>query len=368
MRLIPIARVLPGMRLGKSLLADDGKVLLGYHVELTQALIHKLRVMGFQQLYVEDARTNDIVVQDLLRDETLHAVKTALVRIFASLCSPGAFKNFSELQMFSKSASQCISLVMDDLRASHSHNDTIMLNRVVRLSTNLPEVFYQNAINVCVYAVKLGMISGLSYDELHTLGLGAMFHDIGITQIPHRLLLKSGSLSSPEFSEVQKHTEYGYKILKDTPGIPLLAAHCALQHHERIDGSGYPAGLKGDGIHPFAKWVAMLDGYDAMTNPRPYRPAHRPDQALEVLFAGAGTLYDIDKVELFRNKVAIYPVGLSVKLSTGEHGIVARIHSTYKHRPVVRILRNAQGEELTTPYEVDLSQNLHTMIHHIGEE
>ncbi|NOU93527.1 hypothetical protein GC093_09885 [Paenibacillus sp. LMG 31456] len=182
------------------------------------------------------------------------------------------------------------------------------------------------------------------------------------------LLLKESALTTVEFQEIKRHTEYGFKLLKDTPGIPLLSAHCALQHHEKINGTGYPLGLSGTGVHPFAQWVGLLDAYDAMTNPRPYRAPLPPGQAIEVLFTGAGTLYDKSKVEFFRNKVAIYPVGLSVRLSTGRLGIVSKINPMFKQRPVVRILTNEHGEDLRHPEEIDLSKHLHIMIFRIGED
>ncbi|WP_248929737.1 HD-GYP domain-containing protein [Paenibacillus hamazuiensis] len=367
MRLLPTSMVKPGMRLGKAITAEDGKVLLGYNVTLTGNLIDKLKKMGYFQLYIEDARTSDIIIEDALRDDTRVALRNSLLRLFSQLSSPGAANNFNELKAFSKAAGQCMSLVMDDLDAKRTTlNDTIMVTRALRTSTSQIEHFFQNALNVCVYAVKLGIILGLTRDEQYTLGLGALFHDIGNTQIPLPLLQKNTALTSAEFQKIQKHTEYGFTILKNSPGIPLVAAHCALLHHEKTDGSGYPFGLPGNKVHPFAKWVGLLDAYDAMTNPRPYRAAIPPDQALEILFAGAGTLYDKDKVELFRDKVAIYPLGQDVALSTGQSGIVSKINSSVKHRPTVRVLRNENGEELGIPYEIDLSQHLHIMIQRVG--
>lgn len=120
---------------------------------------------------------------------------------------------------------------------------------------------------------------------------------------------------------MQAHTEIGFQILKEEPNIPLLAAHCALQHHERIDGSGYPRGLTGPQIHEYAKWLGVADSYDAMTSNRVYKKAMLPHQAVEALYVGSGTLYEQKHLELFRDRVAIYPLGLTVKLSTGRAGL-----------------------------------------------
>jgi HD-GYP domain-containing protein (c-di-GMP phosphodiesterase class II) len=357
-----------GMRLGKPIFSEEGQTLLGYQVELTQGLINKLRQMGYQQLYIEDRRTDDIYIEDTLREETRTTVRNQLMRTFQMLQNSRAL-TIGDRTMLSKTAAHCFSQVNEDLQMHvRPADDTIMLMLMNRSNFSIIEHFFQNALNVCVYATRIGMIEGYSREDLEALSIGAMFHDIGNTQVPQNLLLKASALTSLEYTEVQKHTEYGFQLLKETPGVPLLSAHCALQHHEKIDGTGYPYRLSGTGVHPFAQWVGLLDAYDAMTNPRPYRASLPPDHALEILFTGAGTLYDKSKVEFFRNKVAIYPVGLSVRLSTGHLGIVSRINPTLKQRPVIRVLTNERGEDLRHPEEIDLSRHLHIMIFRIGED
>jgi HD-GYP domain-containing protein (c-di-GMP phosphodiesterase class II) len=368
MRLLPLPLVQPGMRLGKAILSEEGQTLLGYQVELTQSTIHKLGQLGYHQLYIEDPRTDDILIQDPLREETRSLVRGHLLRVFQSLMKSGGMLSASEKMLFAKSASQSVHMILDDVQASsRPTDDTIMLMDLNRRLHSPVEHFLQNAMNVCVYASRLAITEGFTRDDQYTIALGAMFHDIGNTQISPKLLQKTSALSQQEYIEVQKHTQFGFDILRDIPGIPLLAAHCALQHHEKRDGRGYPFGLAGNRIHPFAEWVGLLDHYDAMVNPRPYRSAIPPDYALEILFAGTGTLYDKSKVEAFRNKVAIFPLGLSVRLSTGETGIVSRI-TNYKQRPVVRVLTQPNGEELKQPYEIDLSRHLHIMIFRVGED
>ncbi|MNC39014.1 Cyclic di-GMP phosphodiesterase response regulator RpfG [compost metagenome] len=166
---------------------------------------------------------------------------------------------------------------------------------------------------------------------------------------------------------MKQHAVLGFQMLKDEPNIPLLAAHCALQHHERLDGSGYPRSLKGYEILEYAKWIGLVDAYDAMTTHRVYRNAMLPHQVMEILYTEAGIKFDLDKVELFRDKVAIYPLGISVMLNTGESGVVVDLNAAYPHRPVIRILKNEGGEELPAPYEVDLSKKLSLMIQSVNE-
>lgn len=113
----------------------------------------------------------------------------------------------------------------------------------------------------------------------------------------------------------------------------MLAAHCAYQHHERLDGSGYPRGLKKDKIHKYARLLAVADVFEALTSHRVHRRAMLPHLAIEILYSQSGTHFDQDYVKSFRNTVAIYPIGVSVKLNTGETAIVAGYKANMLTRP-----------------------------------
>lgn len=354
MRLIPISKCEPGMKLGKNIYSEDGRVLLGEGVELTAALIRRLGEHGVPLIYVLDKRTDDVVVPDLITEETRMLAMQQIRHTFRTLMDQSNRRK--AVGSLDKAMRGVLSMIVDDLS---SHKDAMLM--LMNLSVS-DHYLFQHSMNVCIYATMLGMYCGYGRNELMTLGLGALLHDIGKTQIPAAILGKKGKLTSEEFEVMKRHTEIGFQMLKDEANIPLLTAHCALQHHERLDGSGYPRGLKGDEIHEYAQWIGLVDSYDAMTTHRLYRPAMLPHQAMEVLFAGAGTLYDMDKIAAFRDKVAIYPLGISVTLHTGEKGVVVDINTSSPHRPVVRILVDADGEEVAEPYEVDLSKHLSVMI------
>ena len=149
--------------------------------------------------------------------------------------------------------------------------------------------------------------------------------------------------------------------MRQLHNVSLLVAHCAFQHHERLDGSGYPRGLKGDEIHPYAKIIAVADVFDALTSNRVYRDAMLPHEALEILYAGSGTLFDANVIQAFRRSVAIYPNGMVVVLSDGRRGIVEKQNKGLTHRPFLRIIAE-KGEELAQPYSLDLSVNLDVVI------
>jgi len=132
---------------------------------------------------------------------------------------------------------------------------------------------------------------GLSEREREILRLAALLHDVGKAVVPQEILLKPGPLTEVERDLVRTHTEVGYRILRTARFVSPIP-EVALQHHERLDGSGYPQGLRGDEICPAARIVAVADVVEAMTNHRAYRPAMPLERALEEIRAGAGRLYD----------------------------------------------------------------------------
>ncbi len=119
---------------------------------------------------------------------------------------------------------------------------------------------------------------GYSYEDLRLIGIGAMLHDVGKLLIPTEILLKPERLTNEEYEEMKQHARYGFDLLRNLHSVSLLVAHCAFQHHERIDGSGYPRGLVDFEIHPFAKIIGVADVFDAVTSNRVYREKILPSQ------------------------------------------------------------------------------------------
>ncbi|MFC4306085.1 HD-GYP domain-containing protein [Cohnella boryungensis] len=357
MRMMPISLCRPGMRLAKRIYSDDGIVLLAEGVELTATLIRRLGECGISFLYLQDHRTDDILLPELLSDETQLRTLQTIRSTFRDLINNTPNRNKSgSYPYIGRKMREVMNLIMEDL--GRSKDAMIMLMNLHMVDHYL----YMHSMNVCVYTTLLGMARGYAHEELVTLGLGALLHDVGKTQISMQVLQKPGALSDYEFDEMKRHTDRGFYLLKDEPNIPILAAHCAFQHHERLNGTGYPRGIKGDEIHEYAKWIGIVDSYDAMTSRRVYREAMLPHQAVEMLYSGSGTLYETSMLQLFRDKVAIYPIGMTVKLSTGQSAVVCDINSTCAHRPIIRVLTDEYGIELKAPYDLDLSTHLNVLI------
>ncbi|MCL5025282.1 MAG: HD-GYP domain-containing protein [Chloroflexi bacterium] len=163
---------------------------------------------------------------------------------------------------------------------THSSNAFGALLTVMRHDYSV----YTHAVNVGFYAVGVGKAIGITDNrELAVLGMGAFLHDVGKSNVPNNVLSKPGALSVDEWATIRKHPSWGRATLSGAVDISPVVLDIVSQHHERLDGSGYPAGIKGDSMHLYAKLVAVVDSFDAMTSERPYRPAHSPYNALKIL-------------------------------------------------------------------------------------
>jgi HD-GYP domain-containing protein (c-di-GMP phosphodiesterase class II) len=152
---------------------------------------------------------------------------------------------------------------------------------------------FTHEVNVAVYALALGQVMGMTDGAgLQMLGLSAFLHDAGKAKLPQTVLNKPGPLSPGEWNIMRQHPEWGRDLVAGSHDLPDVVTDTIVQHHERLDGSGYPFGLRGQGLHPFSKLVAVVDVYDALTSDRPYRRLLRPYDALSVLKRQTGTKLD----------------------------------------------------------------------------
>ncbi|WP_248929337.1 HD-GYP domain-containing protein [Paenibacillus hamazuiensis] len=196
---------------------------------------------------------------------------------------------------------------------------------------------YHKSIMVSLTSYMLGKWHGLPQKDLMPVALGGLLHDIGNSKIDDAILYKPGKLTEQELEEVKRHTVIGYNILKSLPAVNEGVKLCAVQHHEREDGSGYPLGVKGDKIHLYAKIVAIADMFHAMTTHRAHKKAESPYLVLEELFQEAFGKLDPVLVQTFINKVTQFHNGTLVKLSDNRIGEIVFSDRANPTRPWVNI-------------------------------
>lgn len=214
----------------------------------------------------------------------------------------------------------------------------------------------EHCLNVCILAIAFGRHLGKSEPELEKLGLCGLLHDVGKMRVPHEVLDKPGPLSQKEYNIMKAHTVHGRNLLMASPGSGLNAAvDVAYSHHERIDGEGYPRKLKGAGISDFARIIAIVDAYDAMTADRCYSRAIPTTEALKIIYHDRGTHFDERLALEFIRSVGLYPPGTLVELVNGLVGLVLETHQRYRHLPKIIVVHDL-NKPLEKERVVDLSE------------
>lgn len=239
-----------------------------------------------------------------------------------------------------------------------------LVHLLVNLRNSNLEAF-NHSISVYVLTTMTGMGAGYSRTVLQDLAVSALLHDIGKIAVSNAVLNKRGELSAEEVAELQKHTQYGYDILTHYEGITRIPAMVALQHHERIDGSGYPSGLKERETHQFSRIVALADAYDSLINDKTHGRPKLSYEIIEYIRDFSGKLFDYDYAKLFLQNIEPFPIGSMVLLNTGEKAIVYKIFKDLPARPVVRVVIDKNGELLTQPYDCDFRKDLTFFIHQV---
>ncbi len=210
-------------------------------------------------------------------------------------------------------------------------------------------LLYRRSIGTATYAIVFGRQLGLKRAELCHLAAGGLLLDIGKTSVPIQLLAKPGKLNEIEQHFVQRHVLQGINILRLTGDTPPRVAEMILGHHERLDGSGYPRGLRGTEIPLFARIAAIIDSFDAMTLNRHYADGISAHHALRALNTGRGETYDAALLREFIHALGVYPTGTRVELVDGRVGLVCAQNPEWPLRPLILQTETADGELLTEP-------------------
>ena len=212
-----------------------------------------------------------------------------------------------------------------------------------------------HCMNVCTLVTAMAMHNGTEPAMLPMITTAALLHDVGKTRVPLEILNKPGRFESHELQEMRKHATYSGDIMREDGSFGEEQIAIAEQHHEMLDGSGYPQGLSGDAIHYFARLTAVADVYDALTAKRVYKPAMPMYQALLRIHKNKGAEFDEDVVDLFVKTLGLYPVGSLVEINTGEQAVVFEPNPTDSRRPVVALLTQPNKKPRSAPYIMSLA-------------
>lgn len=312
MRYVVINDVRPGMILGRALYDITDTTLLTEGNALTGEIIEKLKQRGYPGVYIDDAWSRGIQIEEIISEELRRHAVQSLQELDVDATMDAARKIVEQILQ-----SEAAFLELIDLR---SYDNFI----------------YRHSVNVAVLSAVIGMGGGYRGARLLDLCLAAIFHDLGKILIDSSILNKPGKLNTMENEVVRRHPQVSYDMLYNKRNIPERVRTAVLCHHENEDGSGYPNGLSGVDIHPFAKIIHVADVYDALSSRRPYKEACSFSESYEYLLGGCGTMFDKSVVEVFSKYVPIYPQGMQVELSNGQEALVVKNYRHNRLRPTVK--------------------------------
>lgn len=338
MKKVPVEQLKIGMIIGKSVCTKDGTLLFAPGTEIEAFHLKQLLDLGIKQVEIKDSDSGIPDNSELTRNEVILTVRSIIRDI--------TLTNSLEKRTVKQAINNIFRRVLKDKCAM------LHLTEV----RGLDSYIFTHSVNVCMLSLIIGLFLKIKGDQLRNLGLAALLHDVGIDKVSKSILYKPAQLAHEEYEKVKKHTVLGYEMLKACQQFDDSIPLTALQHHERLDGSGYPYGTLGEEISLFPRIVAVADVFDALLTDRPFRKAFFPHQAVEIILNSSSGQFDPQVLKVFVENVAIYPMGSVVLLNNGETGVVVDMNKGRQTRPVVRIMYDKNRQKLNCLREVDLSK------------
>ena len=373
------------------IVTDGGTVLIHADVELKPELINRAIRLGIKSLYIKDypeevinkENYNHIVIsseddyddvynegQDVSDSECadvknekkteynnkyienhIYKVEETAINsrtIIKNVLEKHIYRHNSDLKIIGEQAEKIIESVIEE--PDVITNITEMRN----ISTDM----YTHCINVCALSTIMALRLKMSEKQVRNISIGAILHDIGLRYIKVPYMNTNETyMNVKDALEYKKHTIFGYSSLQDEGWIPDIAKEIILLHHERIDGKGYPFQHKGDKIKTEVKLVSLCDDFESLIS-GVGSPKLKIYEAIEYIKANQGIKYDATITDKLLESVAVYPVGINVITSEGEMGVVVRQNHKFTDRPVIRMLKHADGSQYKDDVEKDLMEYL----------
>ena len=373
------------------IVTDGGTVLIHADVELKPELINRAIRLGIKSLYIKDypeevinkENYNHIVIsseddyddvynegQDVGDSECadvknekktdynnkytenhIYKVEETAINsrtVIKNVLEKHIYRHNSDLKVIGEQAEKIIESVIEEPEVIT--NITEMRN----ISTDM----YTHCINVCALSTIMALRLKMSEKQVRNISIGAILHDIGLRYIKVPYMNTNETyMNVKDALEYKKHTIFGYSSLQDEGWIPDIAKEIILLHHERIDGKGYPFQHKGDKIKTEVKLVSLCDDFESLIS-GVGSPKLKIYEAIEYIKANQGIKYDATITDKLLESVAVYPVGINVITSEGEMGVVVRQNHKFTDRPVIKMLKHADGSQYKDDVEKDLMKYL----------
>ena len=382
MRQCSIDQLTEEMVLGKSIYAKDGTLLLGAGFRLKDAYIRRLSLSGYSFIYIMEEGTEDVIPEDIISDQirmqtssevskTLEDVKrsTGIGRVRREDVRR-ILEDEQRLKqvVLTPNLKVCVGNIVEEIVASKKG---ILDTAFMKCQGDFA---MQHAIDVAILTIVLARKYHYNKENMMAAGLGALLHDIGKIALSESAEGGERKRSEEEQDLLREHPTFGYLMLSKIPGVSLVVAHIAYQHHERQDVAGYPRGLTGDNTPPIeaisrtskilrhAEIVGVADAYDNLTSDTPDSQAISPEETMKRLIEGAGSKLNRDIIAMASQVIPVYPVGAVIKVMEcrdrsliGCVGVVAALQEESLNTPEVILLFDRFGRRLK-PRRIALSE------------
>lgn len=324
-----IDEIQDGDVLSKPITTWDYQIILQSGAILKKEYVEKLRSLDVVEVWVkeQDEHTEEI---GILKEEIEKAVKEKVQDILER----HTYHNNQELQQLKTETDYIITNILEESEVVEKVYD------IRQRSKDL----YEHSVSICTFSVLTALKLNLSIEKVHDIGVGCLLHDIGLRYINIDVVTRGEEdLNEGELAEYKKHPVYGYSNLKDESWISELSKEIVLCHHERLDGSGFP--LKKTQL-PLECWIVnVCDVFDEMICGIT-RKQKKVYEAVEYLKSFKGILFDREVVDTLLQFIAVYPTGSKVMTNEGEEGIVVAQNKDFQDRPVLRILKDKNGNDV----------------------
>ncbi len=342
--------------------------------ELTSAEeLQQIADSGIRDVLIDTSRGLDVApnTADAPADERTPAAATgpappaatatvefrAEIERAARICREGkdaVVSMFQEARMGKAIDAERAAPLVQQISDSVTRNPGALIS-LARLKT-ADEYTYMHSVAVCALMIALARQLGLDEAATRQAGLAGLLHDLGKARVPMDVLNKPGKLTDAEFTQVKRHPELGHEMLVEGGSAGAAALDVCLHHHEKVDGSGYPHGLKAGQISLHAKMGAVCDVYDAITSNRPYKAGWNPAESVRRMAAWTKTHFDDTVFQAFVKSIGIYPVGSLVRTASGRLAIVVEQNERALLTPKIKAFYSIRSQVHVAPELIDLAR------------
>ena len=333
-----INNIVPGMKAAQDIKDKNGVLLVGVNKELTERLIEKLKQIEIKHISIFVAQQssnvpiNNINLNEIFRIQLLNDVNLSIMKFI---------KNDTYKQR--------IVDIFTDLT-----KDDILMNLLIEIKTISHNVL-MHSINVFTLSALIGLKNHFPIDRLTILAQASLLHDIGKKFLPREILNDVNNLKADQRSIFEQHALFGFEYLQSLNSLPYEVARIILQHHERLDGSGYPNKLTKDGIHKLAQIISIANSFYSIIEGQGIRNRFAVAEAIEFLQGAGGTYFNYDLITPLLQEIILFNLYDWVILSNDDIGLVTKINDSMPLRPVVTAFFDTFKQKYSFPKQVDLA-------------